>query len=84
MNPLRKLQDRLNPLRAEILSHSVYSLLTDLASLRIFMQHHVFVVWDFMPLLKAIQSRLSSVQAPWLPRVNQLGCRLINEIALAE
>jgi Protein of unknown function (DUF3050) len=35
-------------------------------------------------LLKALQRRLCCVEVPWLPAVDPLGSRLINEVVLAE
>ena len=75
---------RLAPLRRSLLAHPVYVRVSSLESLHLFMQHHVFAVWDFMSLLKALQLRLSSVAIPWLPPTNREGCRLVNEIVLAE
>jgi len=37
-----------------------------------------------MSLLKALQRRLCCVEVPWLPAVDPLGSRLVNEIVLAE
>lgn len=84
MASFSQIHSRLEPLRAKLLAHPLYSHMEDVRALEVFMQHHVFAVWDFMSLLKALQQRLCSVAVPWLPPVNREGCRLVNEIVLAE
>ncbi len=81
---LDSLQDSLRPLREQVVNHAVYSHLKTPADLRIFMEHHVFAVWDFMSLVKALQRHLTCVTVPWVPRGHPLSRRLINEIVLAE
>lgn len=84
MKPLQKIQTRLAPLRKSLLEHPIYARIDRMESLHIFMGHHIFAVWDFMSLLKALQRQLCYTQVPWLPPINRQGCRLINEIVLAE
>lgn len=72
------------PLRQSLLNHPIYGEMREIKHLRIFMQHHVFAVWDFMSLLKALQQRLTCVSVPWVPQQNQLACRLVNEIVMCE
>lgn len=70
--------------RAALLAHPIYARVNDLAALRVFMRHHVFAVWDFMSLLKALQRRLTSLEVPWLPPEDPEAARLVNEIVLVE
>jgi hypothetical protein len=78
------LQAQLAPARQRLVDHSVYQSLQSLDDLRVFMQHHVFAVWDFMSLLKALQRELTCVTLPWVPKGSPHTRRLINEIVLEE
>ena len=80
----KRLTGDIQPLREELLRHPVYGLIDSLTSLRIFMEHHVFAVWDFMSLLKSLQRSHTSVEIPWSPKPNRMVCRFINEIVLGE
>ncbi|NVK50573.1 MAG: DUF3050 domain-containing protein [Cyclobacteriaceae bacterium] len=70
--------------RDELLNHPLYQNLETLEDFRIFMEYHVFAVWDFMSLLKALQLRLTGMSLPWLPASDPMVARLINDIVLAE
>src|SRR5882757_3095839 len=70
--------------RQALFNHPVYRDIRGVGALRTFMEYHVFAVWDFMSLLKALQQRLCCVTVPWLPNEPSLGSRLVNEIIVAE
>ncbi|MFC5455900.1 DUF3050 domain-containing protein [Prosthecobacter fluviatilis] len=70
--------------RAALLGHPLYARLSTLGDLAQFMECHVFAVWDFMSLLKALQQRLTCVQVPWVPVGDNQVRRLVNEIVLGE
>jgi Protein of unknown function (DUF3050) len=74
----------LQPTRQRLINHPVFHAIGSLEDLQVFMEHHVFAVWDFMALLKALQQRLTCVAFPWLPTEEVSSRRLINEIVLEE
>jgi hypothetical protein len=84
LNRLHDLRQRLVPLKEALLEHPIYRHIDNLPALRLFMEHHVFAVWDFMSLLKELQRRLCCTTVPWVPSGQPLGSRLVNEIVLAE
>lgn len=77
--------DNITLLQTELTHHPVYSTLSNLSSIRHFMQHHVFAVWDFMSLLKSLQRHITCVDIPWKPSVYPTEMvRLINQIVVGE
>lgn len=81
---LERIQIAIEPLRQEIINHKVYSVINDLEELRIFMEHHVYAVWDFMSLLKSLQINLTCTTLPWFPVGSGNTRSLINEIVAGE
>lgn len=78
------LEVALGPLREGLMAHPLYGCLRDDRSVRIFMETHVFAVWDFQSLLTALQRLLTCVEVPWIPTADPEARRLINEIVLDE
>ncbi len=64
--------------------HSIYNRIQTLSHLKVFMKHHVYCVWDFMSLLKFLQSEIAPVTVPWMPSDQSDIQRLINEIVVEE
>jgi hypothetical protein len=76
--------DHLCSLRALLLDHPIYSHVASVADLRLFMEDHVFAVWDFMSLLKRLQQDMTCITVPWFPTDNARAARLINDIVIGE
>jgi hypothetical protein len=54
-----KINKTIEPLRQQIINHKVYSEIKDIEDLKVFMEYHVYAVWDFMSLLKTLQNNLT-------------------------
>ena len=83
-DPYIRLLEQTHNRRTALLTHPVYQQVHNRSSLRIFMESHVFAVWDFMTLLKTLQHSLTGIDLPWMPPQDILSARLVNEIVLAE
>ena len=79
-----KVENELNALKKQLVSHKVYEKINNVDSLKIFMENHVYAVWDFMSLLKSLQLHLTTVKIPWTPTKDSNAARFINEIVLEE
>ncbi len=68
MDKLKIINEQLTPLIQKIKNHAIYAAIDSIENLRIFMEYHVFAVWDFICLLKELYHRLVTTRAPWFPR----------------
>ena len=70
--------------KEQLLQHTLYNKVRTIEDLHCFLENHVYAVWDFMSLLKALQSKLTCTSTPWFASPNPETRYLINEIVLAE
>ena len=81
---VENIQKQIEPLRQKLLNHSLYSKINRIEDLRVFTKNHVYAVWDFMSLLKALQNLLTCTKIPWTPNLDSKSARLINQIIVDE
>jgi hypothetical protein len=81
---IKTINNTIHPQKELLLSHPLYEKVQSIADLKCFLENHVYAVWDFMSLLKALQAKLTCTTTPWFPTKNRETRYLINEIVLAE
>jgi hypothetical protein len=95
-NPLSFISDAITFMATEITSeiiqsfktrlenHPVYEAVATIDDLQCFMEHHVYSVWDFMSMIKYLQSVVAPTSYPWTPKGDGSIRRFINELVLEE
>ncbi len=78
------INEKIQPQKDILLQHPLYEKVKTIDDLRKFLENHVYAVWDFMSLLKALQSKFTYTTTPWFASANPETRYLINEIVLAE
>ncbi|MBE7175260.1 MAG: DUF3050 domain-containing protein [Mucilaginibacter polytrichastri] len=84
MNFAGSIEEEIRPLQHQLFEHPLYRKITTPEALNRFMEYHVFAVWDFMSLLKSLQTRLTCTRVPWLPVADTETAYLINGIVTGE
>lgn len=78
------INQKIQPQKEKLWQHPLYEKVKTMDDLHTFLEGHVYAVWDFMSLLKALQSKLTCTTTPWFASANPETRYLINEIVLAE
>jgi len=81
---VREKEFELKVAKNKLLENPIFKHIQSVEHLRIFMQWHVFAVWDFMSLIKRLQNDLTCTSLPWMPNRFPDAARLVNEIVLGE
>ena len=76
--------NKIQPQKNILLQHTLYKKIQTIDDLHHFLENHVYAVWDFMSLLKALQSKLTCTTTPWFATSNSEIRYLINEIVFIE
>ena len=81
---INRIENEIETLKVQLINHPLYKMMKSQEDLQVFMEHHVYAVWDFMSLVKKLQVDLTTTTLPWVPHTMPSAGRLINEIVWGE
>ena len=81
---LNQVSSQFDVLKYKLSNHRLYSKINSVSNLKIFMEHHVYAVWDFMSLIKSLQMHIAPSTVPWTPPKNPRYANFINQLVLEE
>jgi len=81
---LNALEDGIADVRQRIVHHELWKNMRTEKDVQVFMEAHVFAVWDFMSILKTLQRGLTCTSPVWYPSRRPRITRFINEIVVDE
>ena len=85
MNPnIQHINTKIAKYKKDVVNHPLYNQLNTIEDVQKLMEIHVYAVWDFMSLLKALQSLLTCTTSPWKPVGDGKIRQLVNSIVLEE
>ena len=64
MDKIYEIETSIAEYRGLLQNHKLYQKLQSIEDIQVFMECHVFAVWDFMSLLKFLQQELTTVSLP--------------------
>lgn len=70
--------------KTKLETHPVYDAVSTIEDLQCFMENHIYSVWDFMSLIKYLQTTTAPTSYPWIPTGDGSVRRFINELVLEE
>lgn len=81
---LEAIEQAIQPIQERLAAHPLYQSLNTAQRIARFMEYHVWAVWDFMSVVKALQRSLTCVTHPWRPQGHPEVRYLINDIVTGE
>lgn len=71
-------------LSAKLANHPLYHSVKTPADVRVYLEYQVWCVWDFMALLKAVQTHFLSSSVNWIPPVDAMTGHYIYDMLMSE
>jgi hypothetical protein len=65
-------------------SLDLYSCIKTEDDFRVFMENHIFTIWDYMSLLKALENSFRNDSLPWFPSRNAKSLKTLHEVVCQE